>query len=141
MPQTLVCGREEADGRGVLYHVWFATKRRKWLLLGDVEAAIKECLREIAEEKGIELLECETMVDHVHLLLQATPSALPGAVRLLKGGSAYRVFRRFPELKMDAATNSFWQARYGAKPVPEHGKQALLQYIRTQKERPEKFER
>ncbi len=26
------------EGEPLLYHVWFATKRRKWLLQGDVDA-------------------------------------------------------------------------------------------------------
>ncbi len=96
----------------MLYHVWFATKNRQWLLLGDVETAAKECIRQVAIEKGIRLLECETMVDHVHLLLEAAPTELSETIRLLKGGSAYKVFRQFPELKLDAKTNSFWQVRY-----------------------------
>ncbi len=58
----------------MLYHLWFATKNRKWLLLGDVENAAKEYIRQVAMEKGIRLLECETMVDHVHLLLEAAPT-------------------------------------------------------------------
>jgi len=40
-----------------LYHVWFSTKRRKWLLQGDVDARAKELFERIAAEKGIELRE------------------------------------------------------------------------------------
>jgi REP element-mobilizing transposase RayT len=41
-----------------LYHVWFATKRRKWLLQGDVAEAVKELMWKVAKEKDIGLSEC-----------------------------------------------------------------------------------
>ena len=31
------------------YHVWFSTRRRRWLLLGDVEQAIESLLMKVAE--------------------------------------------------------------------------------------------
>ena len=41
------------------YHVWFATKRRKWLLQGDVDLTVKKTIKETAHEKGITVVECE----------------------------------------------------------------------------------
>ena len=60
---------------------------------------------------------------------------------MLKGISARRVFQAFPELKLDAKTQSLWQARYGAKMVSEQALPSLKDYIATQKDRPEKYER
>lgn len=122
------------------YHVWFATKNRKCLLEGDVEEKVRDLLWEIAKDRGIDLLACETMFDHVHLMLRVKGSDLPRAVFLLKGTSARRVFQAFPELKLDARTQSFWQARYGAKPVADDAVPLLGEYIATQKDRPEKYE-
>jgi len=51
-------------GEGMpFYHVWFSTKRRKWLLQGDVEELAQQALREIATSEGIGLLECKAAVD------------------------------------------------------------------------------
>jgi REP element-mobilizing transposase RayT len=59
------------------------------------------------------LLECEAIVDHVHLLLDvADQRRLPRVMNDLKGISARRVFAEFPELKMDAETEHFWQQGY-----------------------------
>ena len=92
-----------------LYHVWFATKRRKWLLQGEVAEATKELIQAVAREKGIKLIECEAVVDHVHLLIAVdTQQALSRAMNLLKGVSSRRIFQRFPELKQDAGINNFW---------------------------------
>lgn len=125
----------------LFYHVWFATKRRKWLLQGELGTIIEELLVRIAGGKGIDLLECATVVDHVHLLIRTQPGRLPEAMRLLKGASSFQIFRQMPEIKLDAGTNSFWQARYGAKVVPPEAVSLVSKYIRTQDRRLEKFDR
>lgn len=125
-----------------IYHVWFSTKRRKWLLQGEVAEAVKELIRAVADEKGVQLIESETMVDHVHLLIQAEDQVhLSKAMNLLKGTSSRRLFQRFPELKLDAGVNSLWQHRYASKVVPEPAAASVGQYIRTQWQRLEKYER
>ncbi|MBI2957257.1 MAG: IS200/IS605 family transposase [Chloroflexi bacterium] len=123
------------------YHIWFATKRRRCLLEGEIEEKVKQLLLETARRRGIDLLQCETMFDHVHLLLRCSPTDLSRSVFLLKGTTARRVFQAYPELKLDASTQSFRQARYGAKVVPETALPSLKEYVATQKDRPEKYER
>lgn len=124
------------------YHAWFSPKRRKWLLQGDIESSIKELLRETALEKSIKILELESVINHVHILLElSSGESLSRAINLLKGATARRIFQRFPELRMDAGVNHFWQKRYGYKQVPERAVDTMGMYIRTQKERLEKFER
>lgn len=125
-----------------LYHVWFGTKRRKWLLQGDVAEATKELMRAIASEKGIKLLECEAVVDHIHLLIGADDEKrLSQAMNALKGASARRLFQRFPDLKMNEGVNKFWQHRYGFKVIDEAAADSVANYIRTQWARLEKYER
>jgi len=124
------------------FHVWFATKYRKWLLQGDVLDEARRLLSEIASEKRIELLECEAIVDHVHLVLSLSDKAqLPNAMMNLKGVSARRLFERFPELKLDAHTNNFWQIGYGSKIVSPNALSTTKRYIRTQWGRLEKYDR
>ena len=109
-----------------LYHVWFATKRRKWMLQGDILDAVREEIGLAAERHGIRVLEHEAVVDHVHMLLQLEDgSSLAKAMNLIKGASARRVFQRFPELKLDAHTSSFWQAKYAFKEIPPEREHAV----------------
>src|SRR3990172_3974848 len=125
-----------------LYHVWFATKQRKWLLQGDIAEAAKELMWTVATEKNVKLMEFETMVDHVHLLIEAEGrTRLAKVINLLKGASSRRLFQRFPELKLDAGISSFWQHRYAAREVPVLAAAPVGRYIRTQWERLDKYER
>lgn len=99
-------------------------------------------IKTVAKEQNIKLLECETMVDHVHLLMGADDRAqLARAMNLLKGASSRRISQRFDGLKLDAGVNTFWQHRYAAKVVPEPAEASVRWYIRTQRDRPEKYER
>ncbi len=134
--------RENIEESMPLYHVWFGTKRRKWLLQGAVADAALRLMRDVAREKGIDLRASETMVDHVHLLVQAQDRAeLSRAMNLPKGGSSYRLLREMPEIKLDAGVSSFWQHRYGAKEVPPAAAASVRQYIETQWDRTEKYAR
>lgn len=124
------------------YHVWFATKRRRWLLQGDVAQATRELFWAVAKEKHLGLMECETVVDHVHLLVSAEDRThLSTAMNLLKGVTSRRIFQRFPDLRMDARVAVFWQHRYAAEVVSEPAAVAVGRYIRTQWDRLEKYER
>ena len=123
-----------------LYHVWFSTRRRKRLLAGDVETQVRQMLRRIAADKGIDLRLCETMVDHIHLLLSANPQGLSRHVKLLKGISARRLFQQFPDLKLDADTDHFWQRGFGYRELADDS-EGVAWYIRTQKRRLSRYER
>ncbi len=123
------------------YHVWFGTKRRKHLLEGEIGPYIESLFREIATEKSLRLVACKCFVDHAHLLLELEArDELPKAMQLLKGVSAYRIFKRIPSLKMDGHTNNLWRAGYGFREVPADQVETVIRYIRTQEERPENFD-
>lgn len=125
-----------------VYHVWFATKGRRWLLVGEIEDTVKRMLVDTAREKGINLLECQPMVDHVHMLVGASSSTeLSWIMKLLKGRCSYELFRRNPQLKLDARVNSFWQRGFSAQALRETQIGTLRRYIRTQDQRLEKYER
>jgi putative transposase len=124
------------------FHVWFSTKYRKWLLQGDVADKVKETMASVAAERGIKLVECETMVDHAHLLLETdSDSRLSWQLKLLKGRSAYEVFHAYPELKLDAGVNSLWQDGFESRIVPSDQLSTVRRYIQTQDERLTKYER
>jgi len=123
-----------------LYHVWFATRQRKWLLQGDIQDAARAEFDTIAGRHSIKLLEREAIVDHVHMLV-VTPDkdALSKAMHLLKGASSRALFLKYPSIKLDARTNSFWQVGFGSKIIPPAGERQVREYIRTQWDRLEGY--
>jgi REP element-mobilizing transposase RayT len=59
----------------------------------------------------------------------------------LKGVSSRRLSLQFPDFKQDAQVNSFWQHRYGFKELPAGAMPTVSEYIRTQWDRLESYER
>ena len=83
------------------YHIVWGIKYRNRVLNGTIEDELKQMLRDIAVEKGFSITHLEIGTDdHVHLMVSAPPKlSVTTIVSCLKGTSAFRLFRRHPELK------------------------------------------
>lgn len=118
------------------YHVWFVTKYRKPILKGKIEEDIKRYFEEIVVRKKYNLLELETSIDHVHMLVEAKDrNDLSAAIRTLKAVSARKIFET-PHLRVGNGANlkrNFWSRRYGYREIDFGELQSIKQYIRNQK--------
>ena len=55
------------------YHVVFAPKYRRMVVYGEIKKDIGEILRRLCEQKGVEIVEAEACLDHIHMLLCIPP--------------------------------------------------------------------
>jgi len=120
-----------------IYHVWFGTKRRIPVLQGDIEDDVRRLMRENALRAGIRLLEAETAVDHVHLIV-AVPEdkTLVSAMHQIKGATSHAVFLKYQELRMDIRESALWQKGYSFRRMEPNDVSAARRYVRTQELRP-----
>jgi putative transposase len=82
------------------YHLVWIPRYRKKVLVGPVEARLKELLAEIAIQYGFEILAVEVMPDHVHVFVSAPPKFAPAEiVRLFKGITSRRLKKEFESLR------------------------------------------
>lgn len=51
------------------YHVVFAPKYRRKAIYGKLRKDISQILIELCKRKGIEIIEAEACIDHIHMLL------------------------------------------------------------------------
>jgi putative transposase len=119
-----------------IYHVWFGTKRRIPLLEGNIEHDVRRLLRENSERAGVRLIEAETAVDHVHLIV-AVPEDKPlaSAMQQIKGGSSHALSLKYPELKMDTHETAVWQKGYSFRRLEPDNISAARDYVRSQQQR------
>jgi len=104
---------------------------------GEIGDEVRCLLVDIASRAGISLIELAVIADHAHLLVAlSSAQTLPGVIHQLKGASARAIFQRYPELKRDLRSNSFWQKGYGRRLVPPSQVAVVRAYIRTQHIRP-----
>ena len=55
------------------YHVVFAPKYRRMVIYREIKADIGKILRQLCQQKGIEIIEAEACPDHIHMLLSIPP--------------------------------------------------------------------
>ena len=107
---------------------------KKFALIGEIDSAVKELFRNIADEKGYALIAAETMLDHAHLLIGLDGSCdLSNVVKMFKGISARKIFQTFPRLKQQLKINNFWARRYAYKEISLNRLQIIINYIANQK--------
>ena len=100
------------------YHLVWAPKYRKKILVGVVEQRMRELLFEIAESYEITIDEMEVSVDHVHVFCSFPPKlSITQVVTRLKSLSARAIFREHPQVKRQLWGGEFWEDGYFARTV------------------------
>ena len=99
------------------YHLIWATKYRRKVLLGSVEARLGEVLKTIANQSGFQLLTARVHGgDHVHVFVSAQPKVcIPDIVCVLKCNSAKILFEEFPVLKEKLWGGHLWSEGYAVR--------------------------
>lgn len=114
------------------YHVVWCPKYRRSVLVGGIDARLKEIVHELAAETRVEIIELEIMPDHVHILCEVDPQfGIHRFVKLLKGRSSFLLRKEFPKLKSRLPTlwtNSYFVSTVGGAPLS-----VIKQYIEQQK--------
>lgn len=128
-------------GRGyvysIQYHIVWCVKYRHKILSGDVEKRLYELLQKIATDNSITILEYNTDLDHVHLLIDCSPQHyIPNLIKALKGVSARLLMKEYgTALKSKLWGGHFWNPSYFIATVSENTEAQIRNYIQSQKER------
>jgi len=73
--------------------------------------------------------------DHIHMIIQVSPSdSISEVVHILKGGTSRVIRQEFPELEEFLWGNSFWADGYFAETIGNVDEEIVRKYIREQKE-------
>ena len=116
------------------YHIVFAPKYRRQVIYGKLKAEIGKILRKLCEQKGVEIIEAETCVDHIHMLVTIPPYySVAQFMGFLKGKSSLMIFDRHANLKYKYGSRNFWCRGYYVDTVGKN-KKIIEEYIRNQLE-------
>ena len=118
------------------WHLVWATKYR-YQMMREVghKNLVVAAIRKAAHEHRIAVHELEVMPDHVHLLA-VLPSGMRDseAFRVLKGRSAYLVFRNKPHDRLRYPQGHFWSPGGCGVTVGQSDYDKNRQYIQHQQE-------
>ena len=114
------------------YHVVWCPKYRRPVIEGDVADRLTQLIREVTAERNCNLIELETMPDHVHLLVECDPQyGIHRLVKQIKGRSSRVLRQEFPSLKSRLPTlwtNSYFVATVGGATL-----EVVKQYVENQR--------
>ena len=114
------------------YHIVFAPKYRRKAFYGARRLEIGMILRQLCEWKGINILEAEVCVDHIHMLLEIPPKySVSSIMGYLKGKSSLMIYEKWGDLKYRYRNREFWCRGYYVDTVGKNTKK-ISDYIRMQ---------
>lgn len=114
------------------YHVVFAPKYRRMVIYREIRADIGKILRQLCQQKGVEIIEAEACPDHIHMLLSIPPKySVSQIMGFLKGKSSLMIFDRHANLKYKYGNRHFWARGYFVDTVGRNKKQ-IQEYIKNQ---------
>ncbi|PQA97686.1 REP element-mobilizing transposase RayT [Chryseobacterium piscicola] len=116
--------------RQIYYQIVFSTKHRKPVLVEAHEDQLYKYIWGIVKNKNCRLYRINGMPDHIHLFVDLHPSmSLSNFVKDIKiaSNSWIKQSGLFPDFEE-------WQSGYGAFTYSEKDKDAVINYIKNQKD-------
>ncbi len=114
------------------YHIEFAPKYRRHIVYGRLKTDIGNILRELCDRKGVEIIEAELCLDHIHMFIRIPPKySVSEIMGYLKGKSSLMIFDRHANLKYKYGSRHFWCRGYYVDTVGKNAKK-IQEYIRRQ---------
>ena len=94
----------------IVYKLEWCTKYR-YKMFGKPRflVACEAAVRAVAERHRLIIVELSVMPEHVHCIVRCFARySLSYVTQLLKGGSAYRLFKEFPQLRLRYPRGHLW---------------------------------
>ena len=122
------------------YHAVFIPKKRKKVIFGGIRKYLGKMLRELAVQKGCQIVEGHLMSDHIHMCISIPPKySVSNVVGYVKGKSAIGIARHFLGKSRNFSGENFWARGYFVSTVGLD--EAMVRaYIREQEKEDERYE-
>jgi putative transposase len=113
------------------YHLIWAVKYRRKVLVGPVEVRLLEVLKTIADNHGYRLLTCRVYdSNHVHVFVSVKPSvSVAIVVRVLMCVFAKLLFAEFLQLKLRLWGGYLWSEGYAVRTAGDVTSAKIGEYI------------
>ncbi len=112
------------------FHLVWSTKYRYQVLTGDVRFRVREIIRQVCAEQGVDIIKGVLSSDHVHMFVSIPPTvAVADLMRLMKGRSSHKVQREFANLKQRYWGRYFWGRGYFSTTNGAITEDIVLQYL------------
>ena len=118
------------------YHLVMWIKYRRKVINDPISDRLKDIFVDIAPNYGVELIEWNHDIDHVHLLFKAKPNTeISKLLNAYKSASSRRIKNEFPSIRKYLWKEYFWSKSYCLVTTGGAPLEVVKQYIENQGER------
>lgn len=115
------------------YHLVMCIKYRRKVIDNSISDRLKDIFVDIAPNYGVELLEWNHDIDHVHLLFKAKPNTeISKLLNAYKSASSRRIKNEFPSIRKSLWKEYFWSKSYCLVTTGGAPLDVVKQYIENQ---------
>jgi len=116
------------------YHFVWSTKYRRRIFYSPIDLTLSQIIKDLCIQNGLEIIQLEIMPDHVHLFIFAKPTDSPSHIMcVIRGASAYQLFREFPAIKKKLWGGYLWNPSYYVGTAGQMSSETIKKYIENQK--------
>lgn len=115
------------------YHLVMCIKYRRKVINDSISDRLKDIFADIAPNYGVELIEWNHDIDHVHLLFKAKPNTeISKLLNAYKSASSRRIKNEFPDIRKYLWKEYFWSKSYCLLTTGGATLEVVKQYIENQ---------
>ena len=116
-------------------HIVWVTKYRKKVLTGDIQIRCRDLIKQICDSEDVSILKGAVSKDHVHILIEYSPSlSISELVKRLKGRSSRLLQKEYPKLQKEYWGKHFWAIGYGVWSTGNITEEIVQEYLEHHKD-------
>ena len=119
------------------YHIVWITKYRYKVLQGALRLRVRDIVRQVCREMGVEIVKGVLSSDHVHMFVSVPPHvAISDLLQRMKGRSSQKIQMEFPEIRKRYWGRHFWARGYFCTTSGNITDDVILQYLQSHTDEP-----
>ena len=119
------------------YHIVWVTKYRYKVLQGALRERVRDIIRQVCRELGVEIVKGVLSSDHIHMFVSVPPNvAISALMQRVKGRSSHKIQIEFPAIRKRYWGRHFWARGYFCTTTGNITDEIILQYINQHTDKP-----
>ena len=118
----------------LMYHFVWIPKYRHKVFEEPYRSTMKGIIEKAGYDYGIDIVELEIPVDHIHMVVRGVPKQSPSEVmRVIKSISAREFFRHYPEVRKQLFWGGkLWTQSFFVETIGNANEESIRKYVQNQ---------